>query len=288
MDEHLDSAEEQAGGVGEVLAGAARSRTVDGFEHGASIADIGAAGESDRSCDLGSDVREDIAVEVRHDDHVEGFWGIGEFCGTDIDNPMFVFDVFVFGGDFIEDFMKQPVGQFHDIVFGKAGDFFATVGTSVLEGVADDFFGSWSGDEFQALHHVEGLAVFDARIEIFFVFANDDHVHFWVFGPNERIVAQAWTDVGIQAEGFSGRHVEGLEPTPLGCGDRCFEEHSGGSEVFKSAGFDPCHVPFEVLLFPDLDDVFFEPCASLFDDVKSGFHDFGADTVTVGDCDGGC
>ncbi len=174
VDEHEDATEEEAGGIGEVLSGAAGGGTVDGFEHGAAIADVGGPGKADRPGDLGGDVGEDIAIEVGHDDDVEGFGRVGHFSGTDVDDPEFFFKFGIFSADLIEDLVKQAVGELHDVVFGEAGNFFAIVLAGVFKGVTDDFFGAGAGDEFEALVDFVGLTVFDAGVEILFVFADDD------------------------------------------------------------------------------------------------------------------
>ena len=64
VDQHHDGAEQEAGGVGEVLAGAAGGGAVDGFEHGEIAADVGRRGEADGTGDLGGHVGEDVAIEV--------------------------------------------------------------------------------------------------------------------------------------------------------------------------------------------------------------------------------
>ncbi len=83
----------------------------------------------------------------------------------------------ILGGDFVEHFVKQPVGHLHDVVFREAGDLLAVVATGVFEGVADDLFGAGARDQFQALVDLVRLPVLDAGVEIFFIFADDDDVH---------------------------------------------------------------------------------------------------------------
>ena len=91
--EHHHGAEQQARGVRQVLAGAARRRAVDGLEHRAVLADVGRAGEADRARDLRRDVGEDVAVEVRHHDDVEGLGRVGQLGRADVDDPVLLLDV---------------------------------------------------------------------------------------------------------------------------------------------------------------------------------------------------
>ena len=180
---------------------------MDRFEHGAVFADICRAGEAYGSGDLGGNIGEDIAVEVGHNDDIKDFRGIGKFGGADIDDPVFVDDVGIFFGDFVEDFMEEPIGDFEDIVFGEAGHFFAAVGAGVFESIANDFFAAWARDDFEGVAGFGALAVFDACVEIFFIFADDDHVHFGVFGFDKGVVGDAGAHVGIEAQGGSYGYV---------------------------------------------------------------------------------
>ena len=77
---------------------------------------------------------------------------------------MFIFNVGIFCRDFIEDFMKQTVSQFHDVVFGKAGDLLAVVATGVFESVTHNFFRAGPRNQLQALSNLLGLPVLNAGV----------------------------------------------------------------------------------------------------------------------------
>ncbi len=286
MNEHENAAEEETGGVGQILTGAARGGTVNGFEHGAAVADVGGACETDRAGDLSRDVRKNIAIEVGHDDNVEGFRSVGHFGCADIDDPEFFFELGVFGADFIEDLVEEAVGELHDVVFGEAGDFFAVVLAGVFEGVADNFFGAGARDEFEALVDFVGLTVLDARVEIFLVFADDDDVHARMFGLDVGVVRNAGADVGVEAKRFAGGDVERFEAAALGGGNRCLVKDFGAAERFPRAGLDARVDAAEVNFFADFDGLFLNSRAGGFHDVERGGHDFGADAVAVRDGDG--
>ena len=108
--QHQHAAQQQAAGVGDVLAGAARRAAVDGLEHGAVVADVGAAGEADAAGDLRRHVGQNVAVEVRHHDDIEGLWGIGQLGRADVDDPVLLLDVRIVRADLVEDLMEQAVG----------------------------------------------------------------------------------------------------------------------------------------------------------------------------------
>ena len=52
---------------------------------------------------------------------------VGQFGGADIDDPVLLFEIRIFGADFIEDLVEETVGHLHDVVFGEAGDLLAVV-----------------------------------------------------------------------------------------------------------------------------------------------------------------
>ena len=85
-------------------------------------------------------------------------------------------DFWIFRGHLLKNPAEHAVGDFHDIVFDHAGDAFAAVGTGVGKGVARDALATGAGDQFEALRHFRRLLVFDAGVEIFFVFADDGEV----------------------------------------------------------------------------------------------------------------
>ena len=104
--------------------------------------------------DLRRDVGENVAVEIRHHDHVERFGRVGHLGGADVDDPVLVLDLRIFGADLVEDLVEQAVGHLHDVVFGEAGDLLAVVQRGVFEGVADDLLAARPRDQLEALHHL--------------------------------------------------------------------------------------------------------------------------------------
>src|SRR6185369_14017706 len=128
----------------------------------------------------------------------------------DVDDPVLVLDLRILGRDLIEDFMEETVGHLHDVVFGEAGDFFATVLPRQLERVAYDFFRTRPRDQLAALYHFRAYLILDARIEVLFVLAHDHDVHVGMFGLDERIIGDARPHIGIEAEPLARGDVETL------------------------------------------------------------------------------
>ena len=172
------------------------------------VADIRRARQSHRAGNLRRHIRKDIAVEIRHHDHVERFRRVGHLGRADVHDPVFFLEFRIFRADFIEDLVEQAVGELHDVVFGEAGDLLAVVAARVLEGVADDLLAARAADELQALVDFVGLPVLDAGVQILFVFAHDHHVHARMLGLDVRVIGDAGPHVGVKAERLARGDVE--------------------------------------------------------------------------------
>src|SRR5579862_537614 len=121
---------------------------MDRFEHRSVSANIGRTSEAYRPRDLRSDIRENISIQVRHDDHIEDFGGIGELGRSNIDDPALIFYSWVFFSDLVEDLMEKSIADLHDVVFHKARHFFSVVMTGIFKSVAYDFFRPRPRDQF--------------------------------------------------------------------------------------------------------------------------------------------
>ena len=163
---------------------------------------------------------------------------------------------------------------------------FALVLHGVLEGVADDFLAAGTGDDLEGDDLVGCGLILDTRVEILFVFADDDDVHAGMLGADERVIRHARPDVGVEAEHLARGDVEALVAAALRGGDGSFQEHLGAAQRIPGAGRDAGGVAGEVNLLADFDGVDFKGCAGLLEDVQRGGHDFGADAVAMGDGDG--
>src|ERR1017187_10570032 len=287
MHQHQHAAQQEPGGVGQVLAGAARRGSVDGLEQGAWRADVGRSRETNRSRDLRGHVGKNVAVEIGHQDDVKGFRRVGHLGSTDVDNPMFFLDGRVIGADLVEDLVEHAVRHLHDVVFSEAGDLLAVVLQRVFEGVTGDALGARPGDDLQALHDGVAELVLHAGVTILFVLAHDDDVHVGVLGFDEGVIGDAGADVGIESEHLARGDIEALEAATLRGGDGGFVEDLGAAQRFPGAGLDAGGVSLEVDFLPNFHDFRFDARAGRLDDVERGSHDLGADSVAVRDRDAG-
>ena len=156
--------------------------------------------------------------------------------------------------------------------------------TRVLEGVAHDFFATRTTDELQTLHHIVRLAVFDAGVEVFFIFTDDHHIHGGVLGLHKGVVGNAGAHIGIESKSRACGDIEAFVASALWRGNGCFKEHLGTAERFPGAGFDASFDPSKIDLFAYFD--LFDCYASsrLFDDMQGSIHDFWPDTISTGNC----
>ena len=286
VDEHHHTSEEKSARVGGALSGDARCAAVDGFEHSAVATDIRAARQSDRACDFRCNIAHDVAIEVRHHDDIPALRSSRDAGHSDVDNPVVLLDVRVLGTDFLEQLVEETIGQLHDVVLGHAGDALAAIRLRVLKRVADDASGSWLADELETLIDVLGLSVLDARVEIFLVLADDDHIHTLRADGDRRVIGDAGSHVGEETERLAHGDVETLETSALGSGDGGLQEDLGASEGFPRGIFDARAVASHVNGLANLNRLRGQGGACSGQDAKGGIHDLWADAIAMGDGNG--
>src|SRR4029077_5823112 len=71
MIEHLCRTEDQRTRIGDALAGDVRRRAVYGFEDRGLGADVRSRRKAEAADETGAEIRDDVAEEIRRDDHVE-------------------------------------------------------------------------------------------------------------------------------------------------------------------------------------------------------------------------
>ena len=188
----------------------------------------------------------------------------------------------------VEDLVEEAVRQLHDVVFGEGGDLGSTVVARVFEGVANDALAAGAGDELEGLHDVGGLAVFDPGVEVFFVLADQHHVHVGVvLGLDVGMERGGGAHVGEEAERDARGDVEALEAAALRRGDGRLEEDSGASDRFPRGVIDAGGDAAAVDLLTDLDDFRLDARPGSLEHVHDRRHDLGADAVAIGHGDRG-
>src|SRR5579859_617299 len=281
MDQHHDGAQQQTRGIGKVLASATGSRAMNSLEHGKLLSNIGGACQTDRAGNLGSYVRENIAIEVWHHHHIEGFGGIGQFSRANIHNPALILDIRVFRGDLVEYFVEEAIGHLHNVVFNEAGDLLAIMAPGILEGITHDPLGTRTADQLQAFRHILRLAILNSSVGILFVLTNNYHVHSRVLGVDEGIIGDTWSYIGVEAKGDTGGNVEALVAATLRRRDRRFEKYFGAAQRFPGAGLHARANATQIDLLSNFNRLNLKWRACCLDNMEGSIHNFWTDTISV-------
>ena len=128
------------------------------------LADVRRTGQPDRPGDLRRHVGEDVAVKVRHHDHVECLGRVRQLGRADVDDPVLCSQISGYSAAISSKTLwNRPSVIFMMLSFVKQVTFLRLLRAGVFEGVADDLLAAGPGDQLQALDDLVGLAVLDAR-----------------------------------------------------------------------------------------------------------------------------
>ena len=276
--EHQDAAEQQGRGIGQPFAGDVRSGAVDGFKHGAVVADVAAGNNTQAADQTGGEIAHHIAIEIRQQQNIELLRIEDDLHAGVVHDHFLVFDFGIIGGDGADGAQEQAVGKFHDVGFVDGVNFFAAFALRVLKGEAGDASGSAFGDDFEAFHDAGNDLMLEAGVEIFGIFADDDHIHIFEARFETGQIAHR-TKISVEVERFAECDVDTGRPAGDGCGHGAFEGNAiaadridGGLVEYGAAfGFAGGAFGAGVNFFPvNLD-------AGGFQDAANGAGDFGAD-----------
>jgi len=202
MTEHENRGEEEGSGVGLVLASDIGSGTVDSLEDGGITTNVSGGGKTETTDETSAHIRENIAVQVRHDHD-----GIGVDAGV-LDNlqasavqeQVIELDLGELLGNLLARGQEETIGQLHDVGLVDGGDAVATSLLGVVEGVTSATVGGILGDQLDGLNNTINNLVLDTGVLSLGVLTNEDRVDIVVGGleSNNRL---AGTDVGVQVEG---------------------------------------------------------------------------------------
>lgn len=173
-----------------------------GLEDGALVADVPRGGEPQATDQARTHVREDVAVEVGHD---EDFVVVGGGVCDDLEAGVVEeFGVEFYIGEVLGDapsgVEEEAVGHLHDGGFVHGADFSFAHVFGVLEGEAEDALGGFASDEFYGLDDPVDDNVLDAGVFAFGVLPNEHRIDV-VIGSFVAGNGFAGTDVGEEVEG---------------------------------------------------------------------------------------
>jgi len=208
---------------------------MDGFEHGAIVAEIGAGDNAETAYQACREIGNDVAIEVGQDENIEGLRPHHELHAGIINDQFAVFDTRKSRGGFTAAAQKQAVAHLHDVGLVDGDDFLSFLQGGVFEGRFRDFFRSDSGDDFQAFHHVGHYFVLDSGVEIFRIFAEDDHVDRKIgktrFQPRKHANG---AEIHKQIQAFAQRHVDAGMAAGDGRSDGAFQTDFGAAERLEN------------------------------------------------------
>ena len=227
--EHHARGPKQSGRIGDVPACDIRRAAVYGFKHGIFAAQVGAGHQSQPADQPAGQIGEDVAVQVRHDQHVILLGMLHQLHAHVVHDPVVCRDIGIFGSDLLEDGEKQPVAHLQDVGLMHTGHASAVIGPRIGKGVADDALAGAARDDLRRMHGVFIDLFFYADIEIFGVLAEGDDVDILEWGDDGRVAAGR-AHIGIQVILFPEHDVDGAESRSHRCGDRRFEQHAGALE----------------------------------------------------------
>ena len=252
------------------------------LKHGYFSSHVRRTTQANRSGHLCCHVGDDVSIQVERHDHVKNLWAICNQSCSDVNDLVVRFNSWILLRDFKKGFVKQAICKLHNVVLGHAGYLFAAVLLGVLKGIANDLFRSWLRNHLQTLVHLLGLAMLNSRIKILFIFADNHQIRFWKMRFDKRRIGLARTNIGIQSKGLTRSHIQRLEASTLRCSDGRFQKNLVGPKRINRIGFHTGTNPFEVHLFSNFDYLVLQLGACSIKDGQGRFHDFRADSVSVG------
>ena len=230
MVEHHARGEDLGGRVGNILASNVRRRAVRGLEDRHVMPDVGTRRHAEAAHQAGTQVGDDIAVQIGQHEHVELVGVLHEPHAGGVHDLVVELDVGVVLGHLARHAQEEAVGLLHDVRLVHRGHPLATAAAGVLERVLHDAARAGDADGLDAdggvraerllagaLHQLSqlgdlgrALGELDAGVQVLGVLARDHEVDVAV----ARTVArhgEARAHAGIQVEVLAKRHVDAAE-----------------------------------------------------------------------------
>jgi MazG family protein len=275
--EHHDGAHQQRRRICDAFSGDVGGSTVDGFEDGYGLSDVSTGDDAQPSNKARREVAHDVTIEIREQKHVELMGIEHDLHAGVVNNELLVFDIGILGGDFSNRSEKKAVRKLHDVRFVDGVNFLACVFAGVLEGEACYARGCLFRDDLQALDHAGNDGMFEARVKVFRVFADQDDINAQVAGLDALEVFYR-TQVGVKFERLAEADVDARR---AGCHGSChgaFQGHAILADRVENAGLHEINsAAFEIGAGGDF--VPMDLNAGGFENGFDGKGDFGADAV---------
>lgn len=204
---------------------------------------------------------------------------------ADIDDHMLRRDARMLGGDLVKHPMEQPIGHFHNIVFGEATDPLNAPSGGQGKPITHQPFGAGAADQLQALHDLIGLPMLNPGVEVFLILPNDQQVKIGMLGGNNRVQRPAGADIGEETQAFPQGNIHAFIPAALGGGDRPFQHQPRAGKALPGFRRQTARVARLIAGFADGHGLRRQARARCLKNCKGCRHDFWADAVAGGDGD---
>src|SRR5258708_24971785 len=191
------------------------------FKNRTVIAEVCAGNKAQAPDECGAQIRNDVAVEIFHDQHVVLIWIHHQLHTSVVDDVFAVSDLGKSLGHGAAAAQKQAIGELHDIGFMNGVNLLALVLAGVLEGKFGDAGGSLFRDDLQAFHNAWDDLVLKAGIEAFGILANDDEIDVRVAGGNVRQITDR-AEVRVELEFLAQGNVDAGKAAAHRSGNRTF------------------------------------------------------------------
>ena len=151
-----------------------------------------------------------------------------------------------------------------------------------FEGIAHDPLTARTADQLEALEHIISLAMLNPGVEVFLIFAHDDHVHLRKVRRHIGRVGQAGPHICIEPQGLAQCHIQAFHAATQRRGDRRFEQQAGCRDVIPSRWRDSRSVASAIKLLAQGNLTRGQSHSGSLQHGKRHSHDFGPDAVAVG------
>jgi len=207
MSEHHNTGEEESGRVSLVLASDIWGSTMNGFKDGQVVGtNVSGWSDSETANKAGAEIRKNVSVEVWHDEYIELGWVLDHVEADGIEVHFPIVDLWVLLGGLPNAVDEKSIAHSHNVGLVHSGDGASLVVDGVLEGELGDLSAGLLGNELDTLDDAWNDLVLDTGVLALGVLSNGDQVDILV-GGWEALEADAWSHVGVEAEGLSEHQV---------------------------------------------------------------------------------
>ena len=232
MPQEHDLRAQDALGIGVIAHAAldhARGRAMDGLEHGVAVADVGAARRADAALQLRGLVGDDVAVEVRQQQHLKlpAHPLVDEVRRHDINIVIIDGDLGIVGGDLVAEGGKLAVRLFEDVRLRDDGHARLAIAPGIVERRAGDAARAGVGRDLEVHGHAWQLHAAAAEGVLALRVLAEER-------PVDALLGNGHgADIRVEVERAAQLHVRALEPTAHGRRRRALEQHVAGQNFLQ-------------------------------------------------------